>query len=203
MLYTKVGEIAALQATAMLTTPNVGRSEEDESMAAMRGILSKINALGFVTVDSQTGRKENRPTHWQRAYISGFVPRHMSDKFVVRMNMNDSIIALAFPHGEEQPLAGQAFAWKRMPRLALTVEARFETCTSQPLAIAQPFESMWKSMLPELQLRDDRKSMTAVAKDAVQIFVLDTVWGRKSKLFDVTRKCLFDINNMDPYGHRS
>ena len=160
-------------------------------MAAMRGILSRINALGFVTVDSQMGLKESRPTHWQRAYISGFVPMRLADKFVHAMNLNDSIIALAFPHGEDQPVAGQAFAWKKMPRLALTVEgAKKQTCTSQPLAIAQPFRNMWAALLPELNLKDDLKSMKAVAKDAVQIFLMDAVWGRKSKLFKISRECL-------------
>ena len=174
----------------MPTTPNVGRAEEDASMVAMRGILAKINSLGFVTVDSQTGVKQEGHRHWQRAYISGFVPKSIAKEFVNRMNRRDSIVALAFPHGEDQPVPGQAFAWKNMPRLSLTVEARHETCTSHPLAIAQPFADMWRSMLPELGLKDDIESMKAVAKDAVQVFVADMVWGRKTVLFKATCECL-------------
>ena len=196
MVYTTVREIAALQADAMLTTMRVGDPNEDASMSAMRQKLSKINALGFVTVDSQMGIKENGPTLWQRAYISGFVPRSISDQFVTRMNMTNSIVALAFPHGEEQPKSGQEFAWKRMPRLTLTVETpRFEACTTHPLAIAQTFHEMWLGLLPELKLKSDLKSMKAVAKDAVQIFVMDTVWGRKSWLFDTLLKTLKSLKN--------
>lgn len=189
-MYTAVEEIAALQAAAMLTTARVGDPEEDASMAAMRGVLSKINALGFVTVDSQTGAKESGPLHWQRAYISGFVPKSLAKEFVAQMNLRNSVVALAFPHGEEQPAGGRAFAWKKMPRLSLTLEARHETCTSHPLAVAQPFRGMWRAMLPELGLADDRRSMRAVAEDAVQVFVTDTVWGRKTALFKAACECL-------------
>ena len=42
-------------------------------------------------------------------------------------------------------------------------------------------------MLPELgDLRNNDNSTKAVAKDAVQIFVTDTVWGRKKALFEAT-----------------
>lgn len=188
--YTTVEEVAALQAAAMPTTARVGDPEEDASMAALRGVLSRINALGFVTVDSQAGVKDDGPIHWQRAYISGFVPRSLAKDFVTQMNLRNSVVALAFPHGEEQPACGRTFAWRRMPRLPLTLEARHETCTSHPLAVAQPFRSMWRAMLPELGLAGDRRSMEAVAADAVQVFVTDTVWGRRAALFRAACECL-------------
>ena len=63
--FTSVGQIARLQAAAMPTTSRVGDPEEDETMASARPVLSRINALGFVTVDSQMGTKGGGGyTHW-------------------------------------------------------------------------------------------------------------------------------------------
>ena len=148
-------------------------------MSAMRGILSKINALGFVTVDPN-GRENDEASSLAAGVHQWVCPEKLGER----------LVALAFPHGEEQPLAGQAFAWKNMPRLSLTIEARHETCTAHPVAIAQPFRGMWRNMLPELNLENDIKSMNAVAKDAMQVFVHDTVWGRKTALFNTTLECL-------------
>ena len=119
------------------------------------------------------------------------------------MSLKDSIIALAFPHGEEQAKRmtkkAEEFAWSQMPRMALTVgKSRktnaFEIQTSHPLAIAQPFESQWSALLPELNLRDDTASMTAVYEDAVQVIVIDTVWGRASDLFQMALRTLRALN---------
>lgn len=193
--FTSVGQIARLQAAAMPTTSRVGDPEEDETMASARPVLSRINALGFVTVDSQMGTKGGGGyTHWQRAYVSGFVASSVAKRFVRAMNAADGVLVLAFPHGEEQPEAGKAFAMKRMPRVSLTIEARLDTATSHPLAVAQPFSSMWAALLPELGLRGDGASMKAVAADATQVFVVDMVWGRKTWLFKTVQRCLRDLS---------
>lgn len=186
----RVEDIAALSAKAMLHTLRVGDPEEDASMASMRPILSKINAAGFVTIDSQTGKKGGTP-YWQRAYISGFVSKRVVHEFVKRMNLRDSVVAFAFPHGEDQPLACQDFGWAKMPRLSLSVEgARYDTCTSHPLGVAQSFKEMWMNLLPELGLSGDVRTMREVAKDAAQVIVVDTVWGRKKRLFSATLETL-------------
>lgn len=184
-------DLAQMQADAMLTTTRVGDPTEDSEMSSMRPSLSRINALHFVTVDSQMGRKQKSPTQWQRAYISGFMPSSVATKFVNEMNKLDNVVALAFPHGEDQPNADKAFALLYMPTLSLTVEtARLETCTSHPLAVAQPFKSMWSGLLPELKVRQDLGLMNEIKKEVTQVIVVDMTWGRPRWLFSKVEKVL-------------
>ena len=51
-------DLARASSVLMLTSDRVGEIEEDESMKIAKPILSKINAFGFVTEDSQMGKKE-------------------------------------------------------------------------------------------------------------------------------------------------
>jgi hypothetical protein len=176
----------------MKTTKRVGDPDEDPSMAEMRSKLARINACGFVTVDSQMGIKTSGPTCWQRAYISGFVSNEMAPKLVAVLERTDGIIALASPHGEDQPRQCANFAYKRMPKLPLTLDGvRLQPVTTRPLAEAEPFDgSMWIALLPELGLANDKASMAAVRREVTQVFVMDTVWGRKRSLFSKVLKAL-------------
>lgn len=200
-----VAEVAALQAAAMLTTARVGDPTEDDSMAAARPALARINALGFVTVDSQMGVKE--PTMWQRAYIVGFVRTADAARLVDELQRVDGLIALAIPHGEDQPPDGEdfAFAFSRMPTLPLTLIDRdcdhLRTVTRQHLAVAEPFASLWSSLLPEIHLRNDRASMDAVRKDATHLFVMDATWGRKTWLFKTVTRILLQVKLIKTCQH--
>lgn len=174
-----VDRVAALQAAAMPSTARVGDPSEDASMAAARPMLAKINALGFVTVDSQMGLSGG--PYRQRAYISGFVSKARAAGLMAELTRRD-LVAVQYPHGEDTPADLEAFGLRSMPRLALTDDGG-EVHTKMPLGAAQTWKSMWRGLLPELGLQDDTRSMQAVRADAVQVFVADVVWGRKTWLF--------------------
>jgi hypothetical protein len=123
----------------MLTTRRVGDPSEDASMAAARPILSKINELGFVTIDSQMGTSE------QRAYVSGFVSKNIVEKFVELVTMESGIMCFSFPHGESVPKGYNTFGLKRMPRVALTLEGS-KPVTRYPLGAAMS----WGGNMAEL-----------------------------------------------------
>lgn len=181
---TTVAQVAKLQAAAMITTKRVGDPEEDASMSVMRPVLSQMNAMGFVTVDSQMGVKETN--RWQRAYISGFVSKKMAPALLTRLMRCDDLIALTFPHDASADFV--EYGLYNMPRLPLTLMdedgQELKPVTTMPLGAAQPWEELWISLLPELHLANDVQSMNAVKKDAVTLFVMDTKWGRKRLLFD-------------------
>lgn len=176
-----VDELAALQARAMPTTRRVGDPVEDASMSAARPILSKINAAGFVTVDSQMGSETRTMRH--RAYLFGFVARAHAPALMAELETYSGIVALAYArHGEDAPAGTESYALANLPRATLTL-SRGKSETRQPLGAACTWLEVWHGLLPELQLSDDAASMAAVAKDAVQIFVFDATYGRKWHLF--------------------
>lgn len=175
----------------MLTTKRVGIPTEDASMKRARPALSAINGTGFITIDSQMGAKHKN--HWQRAYISGFATRETADQLKAALSTVDSVLVLLYPHGETAPKKLEDYALAHLPRLALTLDGpNMKAYTQMPLGAAQTFAEMWASMLPELHAEMERDMTPAEMKrlkkeceiNSVQVFVVDTVWGRPTWLFN-------------------
>jgi hypothetical protein len=65
--------------------------EEDESMLQHLPILKKMNEKGFITTQSQAGRKSgglNKPyVTEERAFVQGFMPYKKAVTFLKRMNL--------------------------------------------------------------------------------------------------------------------
>lgn len=106
-----VEALAKVSAVAMLTTERVGEPREDASMAQARPRLSEINKRGFLTLDSQMGKKEvmqhgitgEDVLYRQRCYVEGFLPKHLGDEFKRRMHLEDGVMIFMEPPGPEPP----------------------------------------------------------------------------------------------------
>jgi hypothetical protein len=188
--------IRARQAELMRTTKRVGDPSEDASMRRMRPVLSVINALGLITIDSQMGSKRDK--QWQRAYVWALATRKTAAKLTASLMTVDSALVLTFPHGESAPSKIAEYALTNMPRIALTLDSHNNAVTRQPLGASATFSEMWAGLLPELhaELKRDmtpeqlRALRTRCMRDSVQVFVVDTVWGRPTWLFDTLVKHL-------------
>lgn len=177
-----VAQVGTLQAKVMLTTERVGTTREDPEMALLRPVLSRMNAHGLVTVDSQMGHK--LPGTWQRAYVSGFVAKENVRALVAELQKEDGLLVLQFPHGESMPPEIVEFGLRHMPRMPVTLYGSdLKPVTRMPLGAAQSWSEMWSNLLPESGLRADHVSRDAVMKDAVQLYIVDLTWGRRTWLF--------------------
>lgn len=184
--------IRSRQTELMLTTRRVGDESEDPSMKRARRALSEINRIGLITIDSQMGVKRDR--HWQRAYVWGLATRETATKIKAALSTVDSILVLAFPHSETSPFtkAYIEYSLQHMPRLDLTLEGPgLHAVTRQPIGVPATFSEMWTGLLPELHAEMARDMSPAkiqrlketCKRDSLQVFVMDTVWGRPSWLF--------------------
>lgn len=57
--------------------------------ADLHGVLADINALGFVTIDSQEGGDK-----WERAYVNGFMRGEDATAFIERFNCTTDCLAI-------------------------------------------------------------------------------------------------------------
>jgi hypothetical protein len=179
----------------MLTTVRVGDPDEDASMAAARPLLANINRLGFLTIDSQMGKKETKT--FQRAYICGLVTKDTADRLKNYFRTIDSVLVFAFPHGETAPPGLDAYAFGDdggigLPRIEVSLGGpNLSPVTRLPLGIGERFESAWNGVLPEvrdeLQTNFSTKGIQRLKErccaQSVYISVVDTVWGRRTKMF--------------------
>lgn len=188
-----VAQVAKLSAREMRRTSRVGDPSEDATMAKARPILAKINAAGFVTVDSQMGKKEqyNSVFHkgfvsveWQRSYIEGFMARDKAQAFMLRMDLVGGAAVYVCEHASRNPsdkVFGNAY---RVPVTRHTEPGgTFRACTRQPM-LPRTLHGQWVNLLPETKLRSDAHAMEAVAPEVVQVTVVDMQWGRPVWLFN-------------------
>ena len=183
--------IQARQAYLMRSTMRVGDEREDASMKRARFALSAINTLGLITVDSQMGMKHKN--HWQRAYVWGLATRATASKLTAALITVDSVLVLTFPHGESAPNALAEYALSHMPRLALTLQGPGlrDAVTRHPLGASATFSEMWAGLLPELHAEMARDMTPGklqhvkaqCQRASLQIFIVDTMWGRPTWLF--------------------
>jgi hypothetical protein len=75
--------------------------EEDPTMVKHLDILKKINENGYLTKNSQAGRKSNE---YERAYIQGFMTKTRAIEFLKRMNIETDKNAIYVSINEKEPI---------------------------------------------------------------------------------------------------
>ena len=196
--------LARKSADEMKTTARVGDAEEDATMAEIRSALSRINALGMVTTDSQMGAKsrytfasnsELEGETWQRAYVCGIMLRDHAAELVEKLDLEDDIIASALPYMPEERYRKRRksdadvvnYLWKHVSRICVTRELHedgtFRPHTRIP-GFAPALSHDMAGLLPETGLLGDEDLERALAPHVVAVHVVDTRWGRKDSLFD-------------------
>jgi len=75
--------------------------EEDPTMVKHLDILKKINENGYLTKNSQAGRKSNQ---YERAYIQGFMTKPRAIEFLKRMNIETDKNAIYVSINEKEPI---------------------------------------------------------------------------------------------------
>lgn len=186
-----VQAFAKVSALAMLTTTRVG-NEEDPSMAQARPRLSEINKRGFVTTDSQMGKREvlqHRITgedydYRQRSYVKGLLPKHLGEEFKRRMQLEDGVMIFMEEPGPEPP------GWEYRIPVTLDGDVFF---TNIRMATSD-FAYQTLCVLPEVQsIMSDKTCYDLVERDALLVKVVDTVWGRPFWLFDKIVEVLDEV----------
>ena len=193
---------AKISAAKMLTTARVGDPREDPTMAAARPRLSDINRKGFLTVDSQMGKKEvqqNREggsSFWQRSYVSGVIPRHLAENFQQRMSFEDNVLILVENVGAPPARISNGMT------VPLTLAEDYVKLTGDyfptraPVTGLQRFEEIVNNVLPEvISIIADPKCLDLIKKDAMKVLVVDMTWGRPFWLFDKVSEVLDLVND--------
>jgi hypothetical protein len=144
--------------------------EEDPTMVKHLDILKKINENGYLTKNSQAGRKSNE---YERAYIQGFMMKKDAVKFLKRMNIETDKNAIYVSINEKEPLFN----------IPLTIQLNkviTHMSTTVPLRV-------W----------DQERKYLNLNKDVVYIFCWDPKWNRnastKTGLFTDVLKILKTI----------
>lgn len=199
MKVTTIAQVAKLSAREMKTTARVGDEEEDPSMKVARPILSKINAAGLVTMDSQMGLKSDYVSvvekgfvgvMWQRAYVSGFMARESAAAFAERLDLVGGIAIKVCEHASKEPSDKVFRAAYKIPVTRFsTRDGAFAASTHMPM-IPNTFAYDWMNLLPETGLRSDRRAMQLVAPSVVQVYIVDMQWGRPMWLYNEILKAL-------------
>lgn len=191
-----VQAFAKLSSVYMLTTTRVGHVREDPTMAEARPRLSEINRKGFLTIDSQMGKKEVKEhpvtvadyPYWQRSYVDGFMPRHLTRNFHQRMELEDSVVILIDDPHDRRPL-----------RIGGTISVTLDGdyfYTRIPVATSASFQESVDNVLPELSsIMSDKRCKELLRQDALNVRVVDMVWGRPFWLFDKISQVLDVVND--------
>ncbi len=184
---------AKLSAVYMLTTARVGDEEEDPTMTEARPRLSEINRKGFLTTDSQMGKKgvEQGVPYWQRSYLQGLMPRHLARNLHLRLDLEDSVMVLVNAPHSLRRIPGAP----RGGTIPVTlVDKRFPT--QQPVAMSEMFDETILNVLPDVEsIMSDEHCVELLRQDAVNFRIVDMVWGRPFWLFDKVSQLLDVVND--------
>jgi hypothetical protein len=168
-----VEELAQMQALAMKTTETMKYSYK-------RSWVAKINTRGFVTVDSQMANCTSK----KRSYMIGFMSREKAERFALSMSeKKGSILTLVYPHDQPLDSEAESFARTSMPQIPLKITRSGEIEKQHSLAIAEPFEKLWRKLLPEMGLAEDIETMERIKSQSLIVFVVDLKWERGKNLF--------------------
>jgi len=144
--------------------------EEDPTMVKHLNILKKINENGYLTKNSQAGRKSNE---YERAYIQGFMMKKDAIEFLKRMNIETDKNAIYVSINEKEPLFN----------IPLTIQLN-KVVTHMSTTIP-------------LRVWDQERKYLNLNKDVVYIFCWDPKWNRnastKTGLFTDVLKILKTI----------
>ena len=146
--------------------------EEDSTMAKHLDILKQINENGYLTKNSQAGRKTSREN--EKAYIQGFMMKKHAIKFITKMNIETDKNAVYVSINEKEPIFN----------IPLTIEKnKWEVVTHMSLTI--PLR-IWNQERKYLNIDKD--------ENIVYIFCWDPKWNRngssKTGLFTDVLKIL-------------
>ena len=176
-------DLARASSVLMLTSDRVGEIEEDEYMKIAKPILSKINALGFVTEDSQMGKKEKINLKdnkfgdkWQRSYISGIMDRNIYKEFELKMDLIGETFILIKKHCEMNSEHSNPISVTRVSKQ----DGSFETIT-RSWTDCESIYPQWINLLPELgdEILDDMELMEQIEDEVVYVRITDMSWGRQ------------------------
>ena len=192
-------DLARESSILMLTSDRVGAVTEDESMKIAKPILSKINALGFVTQDSQMGKKEKINLKdnkigdkWQRSYISGIMDRNIYKEFELKMDLIGETFILIKQHCEMYSEHSNPISVTRVSNQ----DGSFPT-TTRCWTECESIYPQWINLLPDLgdEILDDMELMEQIEDEVVYVGITDMTWGRPLWLFENVHKVLSEINN--------
>ena len=111
--------------------------DEDPTMVKHLDILKKINQHGYITTNSQAGRKE--PTIYERAYVTGFMSKKDAGKFIQNMNIetDKNAIAVVWSHYPDPKLdipltiENKKGKWKVFTHMSTSISLQFYTHEKQ------------------------------------------------------------------------
>jgi len=132
--------------------------EEDPTMVKHLDILKKINENGYLTKNSQAGRKSNE---YERAYIQGFMTKTRAIEFLKRMNIKTDKNAIYVSINEKEPLFD-------IPLTIEKIKGKWEVVTHMSTTL--PLR-IWDQERKHLNLDDD---------NIVYIFCWDPKWNRNA-----------------------
>lgn len=150
---------------------------EDETMLKHIGILKKINALGYITNNSQAGRghkgisaleedKGKIYEHSERAYIMGFMLESMAVEFIKEMALTTDKLAMSLP------MCGDDVRIRAALDIPLTaVKMDGQTNITSHTWTAMP-QSVWEQQRKELHI--DKTEKIAF------ITCMDMKWNRNA-----------------------
>jgi len=143
--------------------------EEDSTMVKHLYILKEINKNGYLTKNSQAGRKTNN--EYERAYIQGFMIKTHAIEFLKRMNIETDKNAIYVSINEKEPLFN----------IPLTIHINKKVVTHMSMTIP-------------LRIWNQERKYLNLDKDIVYIFCWDPKWNRnassKNGLFTEVLKIL-------------
>jgi hypothetical protein len=130
--------------------------EEDPTMVKHLNILKKINENGYLTKNSQAGRKSNE---YERAYIQGFMMKKDAIEFLKRMNIETDKNAIYVSINEKEPIFN----------IPLTIEKnnKWEVVTHMSTTVP-------------LRIWNQERKYLNLDKDVVYIFCWDPKWNRNA-----------------------
>ena len=194
-----VQALANISALKILTTSEL--VDEDPTMAIARPHLSKINQAGFLTTESQMGKKEldkvDADSLWQRSYVKGLLPRHVADAFRQQLSLEDSVFVVI-----DEPDDRDCYVARGM-MIPLTFEGGFYARyggslfpTNAPVTGLESFTEIVWNLLPEVKsIMTSEKCVNLVKEDAMKVLVVDMTWGRPFWLFEKIVEVLGELND--------
>ena len=146
--------------------------EEDESMLRHLNILKRINSLGYITEQSQAGRKhkglsynDGKPfVSEERAFICGFMLESMASQFIKNMALHTDKNAIFIPSCEDNIYIPARFD---IPLTIETVDGKTEIHTHMSSVLPH---SVWEQYRKGLHINKNEK--------IALIFCWDSKWNR-------------------------
>ena len=141
-------------------------TEEDATMIKHIPQLTVINKLGFITTESQAGRKTTGKDYviQERAYIIGFMLENVAKQFIQYIAMNTDKVAFVVPKcavdtptSLDIPLTVQSIGRDRIPRV---------------------HTHMSTSMPGEVQEMLRKEVKINASEKIVMVFCFDPIWNR-------------------------